>query len=228
MTDTIRILNEPKMLVNELPPAHNGKCFSIRLSHPIQRLLPVMDAWTRECEAIVAYEHTHQNRVHCHIAIYNSKVCSKQLRNIAARAIGPDALRGNENCSMKKWDGDIQYIVYCARGQLDYLCDYGFNTQWLEYAKTLWVESAQAILPIQQLYNEWSASPHWLVKTPTQFDELGTPIYPIQTLTGEDVLKKARAFAASKHQGFMPVQANNMALSLYRSFCVRNGINYSK
>ena len=216
------------MLRNHTPPVDASRSYAIRFSHTHHQLNDVLLAWVPLCDAIVAYEHIHQSRIHLHFAVLNSKRCSKQLRNIAAKIIGPDACKGNENLSIKKWNGSPRYITYCSRGELDPVDFYEFNEDWLDYAKSLYVEGAEAVLPIEQSYNEWSHHESFFKPIPPIFNELGEVINQALSITQDQVLKRARQFAASKHKGFMPVQANNLALSLYRSYCVRNGIEYSR
>lgn len=133
--------------------------YFVRITHPYASLAALVGAWALRCEKLVAYEHTgtQTEKVHVHLLILGSSICSKQLRNIGKMYVN---LKGNELCTIKECVTWEQPVVYMTKGKLDASYAMGFTKDQLDELKAKWVEPKRYEKKSvnQQFYESWEAS----------------------------------------------------------------------
>lgn len=129
--------------------------YAVRITYPKENVKHIISVWSTECEKLVAFEHTDAKKVHSHLLIINSRICKKQLRNLAAKC-GVD-VKGQANMSFTKYDANTTYLVYMTKGKfLPYYLQ-GFTQEECEEAKKQWVEPSERN-PMRELYQRFESS----------------------------------------------------------------------
>lgn len=115
--------------------------YACRITYGKEVVKHIAAIWALQCEKLIAFEHTDAAKIHCHLLIINSRVKSKQMRNLS-RNCGVD-VKGNANMSFKAYDENETYLVYMTKGQFSPFYLLGFTQDQCEDAKKLWVPSSQ-------------------------------------------------------------------------------------
>lgn len=119
--------------------------YAVRLTHSYESAKVVVGLWAMRCNKILVYEHlgTRTGKIHIHLALLGTSVDKKQLRNIAMTTKLP--VSGNEWCSFKNWDKNMDYVTYMSKGLLDPVYNKGYELQELQTCKDKWVEPSNVI-----------------------------------------------------------------------------------
>ena len=120
--------------------------YAIRVTHSYDVMQRVVAAWAMKCSKMVVYEHIggKTEKIHIHLAIYNTNVSKKQLRNIGI-GLGLQ-LKGNEWMSCKEWDGmPADYCHYMTKGQLDPSYVLGYSQEETDDWKSKFVPHSEYV-----------------------------------------------------------------------------------
>lgn len=141
--------------------------YAVRITHSYEVCKAIIDTWSQRCEKMLVYEHNELGKkVHIHMVITRSDTEKKWLRELGART-GVN-LKGNENCSFKKFDGNKTAIVYMTKGINDPKFNKGYSEEDIALWKSQWEQkpaSKDAALYEQvfgdaeyneELYKEWT------------------------------------------------------------------------
>jgi len=134
--------------------------YAVRITHSYEHCKRVIGLWALRCQKMIVYEHEGEktNKVHIHVALFNTSIDKKQLRNVAASTGLP--CKGNENMAFTKkdWDLDPIYITYMTKGKHDPKYNKGYSDEEVSTFRNNWVEPAvyQKKDPKDvELYNDW-------------------------------------------------------------------------
>jgi len=136
----------------------------IRISHPWEKVKPLIERWTQHFSAAAVYQHDadeETNRTHCHMVLTGLNVGRKRLRQIAEQMSFP--IKGNENCSIVEYDGSETPYVYMAKGSLDPVYLKGFTQENADKWKASWTvpNHREPKLPkLEEIYNDFVQDSH--------------------------------------------------------------------
>jgi len=128
--------------------------YAVRITYGKEIVKHIISVWSTQCEKIVAFEHTDAKKIHSHLLIIGSRICKKQLRNLA-RNCGVD-VKGNANMSFKAYDENETYITYMTKGKFSPYYLQGFTQDECEEAKKQWVPQAERNT-MKELYNRFES-----------------------------------------------------------------------
>lgn len=114
--------------------------YAVRITHSYDDCKRVIGLWALRCDKMLVYEHEGEKtgKAHIHIALCNTNIDKKQLRNIATNAGLP--VKGNENCSFKDWDLESTYMSYMTKGKHDPSYNKGYSSEEVNLFRSNWVE----------------------------------------------------------------------------------------
>lgn len=131
--------------------------YFVRITHSYADASGVIRAWATRASKMVVYEHVGEatKKTHIHLLILGANVCSKQLRNIAAKYVD---MKGNEMASFKAADDHFETaLIYMTKGNLEPKYLQGYTVQDSDIWKSKWKVPAHynAIkeTPSEKLYN---------------------------------------------------------------------------
>lgn len=196
--------------------------FFVRITHSYQQCQSIISRWALECDKMAVYEHTGSatEKVHIHIAIQGCRIQTKALRNQASR-VAQVPLSGNENCSMKKWDGSITPLIYMTKGVISpkYL------KGWSEEDAKDWCDKyvqptprQERLSDVQRLYQEFFTYDN-INRLWRESRSEDNPI-SIQTFLRRLCMRKALEL----NRQMLTPKTQTDARTLYLTYCWRNGI----
>jgi len=206
--------------------------YAVRVTHSYEACKKMVALWALQCERMVVYEHQGEKtkKVHIHMALYNSRVAKKQLRNIAADTGLP--VKGNENMSFKEWDAHPDnYCYYMTKGKHDpsYLLHYTKDDA--DTWKQAWVPPAEyhKVTAWEHLYNDLEPylplPPKFDVDSWLQSDQV-TPV------NHEDFYRKlsshVTALLYKRHNTFWCPQMKHEKMCIMNTYCYRHKIRVPK
>lgn len=189
--------------------------YAVRITHSYAIAQRIVTLWSLRCDKVLVYEHIggKTGKPHIHLALYNTSIDKKQLRNIA-RVTGIP-VEGNEYMSFKKWNRDETYLSYMSKGKHDPSYNKGYTDEELQRIKAGWIE--KTLDPKDdnddKLLNEFD---QYLVDK--NIDHF--------TLTFSTIKTHAKAFVFSRHSGSRN-RWNARSMIMYRTIVMTNIIDLS-
>jgi len=129
--------------------------YAVRITHPYSTVLRIVSSWSTQVEKMAVYEHygkddpdrkSDEQKAHCHLVLFNTRVAKKQLRNLASDAVGSSNVKGNELMAFKDWDKsdyekDVPIAcVYMTKGHHEPQYLQGYTKEDANKWKQEWVE----------------------------------------------------------------------------------------
>lgn len=194
----------------------------VRITHSYEEAKDVVYVWAGRCKRMAVYEHTGDitEKVHIHLVMDGCEVEKKQLRELGSRT-GVN-LKGNEMCSMKKWDGDERPLVYMTKGQFEPKYLQGWTEEDANGWKSKWTEPESRsrdgqlydfyMFDVDERYN------HYLRDNPLTAQNVLTHQF--------DFVKAHAKQCAFQHTKYIwNIQAVNMYKMLVYTYCFRNNVS---
>lgn len=197
--------------------------YAVRITYGKETVKHIIAVWATQCEKILAFEHTDAQKIHCHLLVIGSRVCKKQLRNIAKNC-GVD-LKGNANMAFKAYDANETYIVYMSKGKFSPFYLQGFTQEECEEAKKQWVPKAERNT-MKELYHRFESTIDLNGQEFRDIVETEITLNPKSTvdLRFEYVRKKAHRIAFHANDSFATGKFFSDYKTLVYTYCFRNGI----
>jgi len=199
--------------------------YAVRITYGKEVVKHIIAVWATQCEKILAFEHTDAQKIHCHLLVIGSRVCKKQLRNIAKNC-GVD-LKGNANMAFKSYDANETYITYMSKGKFSPFYLQGFTQEECEEAKKMWVPR-ESRSPMKELYKRFEVVADLSSQAFAEHVEQTLRLHPREAvLPGcrfEWVRSKAHAIAFHANDSFATGKFFSDYKMLVYTFCFRNGI----
>lgn len=119
--------------------------YACRITHPWEYCERFIKQWALHCDGIAVYQHegSKTGKKHIHLAINNSVIGKKQLRNIAMTFVNPQTLKGNENMSFKEYDLAPEYMTYMTKGKHEPSLLHNYSMEQHEAWKAAWKEPTE-------------------------------------------------------------------------------------
>lgn len=196
--------------------------FAVRITRPYLEVQRIISRWSLECDKMVVYEHTGSvtEKVHIHLAIENSRVCREQLKNLAKECVTVP-LKGQGDWSFKVWNLNQQYLIYCTKGKHDPSFNKGYDEEYLNSCKKMYVEPTINASKIERLYMSVFQDNQFLKECyKEQTEDLEHPPIFIRWV------RKLCCEEARKMNGtrMLTQKVTNDALCLFKTYCWDNKI----
>lgn len=205
--------------------------YAVRITYAYEVIKPLIETWAERCEKLAVYEHVGErtNKVHIHMVIEGCEIGKEQLKNLAKPT--PINLKGNKQCSFKKYDGNQRAYVYMAKGVLSPKLLKGWTDLDADRWKKLWVgdlghQNSKDVLAYEDCYDELTFEVAWRYY---QRD------HPLTYTPGENPITKndyefnfirtwARNYAFQKFNRVWNIQATNLYKMLVYTYVYRNNL----
>lgn len=199
--------------------------YAVRITYPYETIKPLMEIWAEKCEKMAIYEHTGErtNKVHIHLVIERCSVTKDQLKNYAKPT--PIVLKGNGNCSFKKFDGNEKAYVYMAKGVLDPKFLKGWTQEDAQRWKSLWVgEKGHSQRKENVVYDD--CFDEIVYESAWRYHQRDNPRgdQSINDYQFEFIRKWAHTYTFNKMGRIWNIQAINLYKMLVYTFVYRNNI----
>jgi len=215
------------------------KCYAIRISVAAKDVHPnFFTDFQSLGEGLVAVEHVDSQRPHIHVALWNSKVTHdtlrKHIKQICHNRTPCKDLSGNSLLSVKKWDGNEQYLVYMLKGEsapvifnkrFSNIPDLGpywvLSDSKIKYLRQQWVSQTKQ----ENLYVSWKDSPHF--PEPPAYDHerfMKEADYVRPQIPFDTIRQKALDFILPKHGGYVSAKVRYDVKDLVSNYCLFNRI----
>jgi len=114
--------------------------YAVRLRLPYENLRQVVSDWALRSQKMVVYEHPEEGNVHCHALLIGVYDTTNTLRNVLRKHEVP--LKGAGQLSFKTADAESaqKFITYMSKGKYDPKYYTGYDEDYLNSCKSLWVE----------------------------------------------------------------------------------------
>lgn len=117
--------------------------YAIRITRSYDVLGTVIERMAGKCKALLAYEHTHSKRVHCHLLLVGCEVSTDTLKNYIKAKLG---VVDKEDWSFKTCASDYdKYITYMSKGNINPSYIKGYENAFLEQKKNEWVSPQNTV-----------------------------------------------------------------------------------
>lgn len=211
------------------PPARVGHCFAVRITVSEEHLTDVFEELTKMCEGLFVTAHRQSEkceRDHVHMAIYNAKLTHDPFRRALLKVIGKYVVSdysGNALMSVKKFDGNIKYLVYMLKGQRHAVCyNNVMNEEYIVWLRMQWVSQSEQ----ESLYQLYKRSPHFYTKPKIPLELLGEIGYkaPKDTEIFEQLRESVLAFVLPRNGGYVNAKVRYETKDIISNYCLFNKV----
>jgi len=208
------------------PAARVGHCFAVRISVGAKDLEQVFSDLSTMCDGLMVVEHTDEDasRNHVHMAIYNTKLTHDPYRRAVLKVIKERVITdmtGNALMSVKKWDGNIQYLVYMLKGDRSKVVfNNVLNDDYIKWLRGQWVSKSQQ----ENLYQAYIKSTHYYKKPVSTFDDYGNvqERAPKEQEMFDQLKDSIIAFVLKRHGGYINAKVRYEVKDLLSNYCLFN------